>query len=189
MLAGRICAKRIGVANGELVRVETRIGHFIVKAWVTEGIRPGVVACSHHMGRWKTAESGQRQMMATVQLGREGSRWMLRREQGVQPYESADADTQRIWWTDSGVHQNLTFPVQPDPISGMHCWHQAVRVRKAEANDRYGDISVDIAKSREAYKEWMAKTRPASTHSPDGSRRPYWMMRPLKPSREVYKLP
>ena len=111
------------------------------------------------------------------------------REQGVHPYESRDADTQRIWWTDSGVHQNLTFPVQPDPISGMHCWHQAVRVRKAEPSDQYGDISVDIAKSREAYKEWMAKTRPASTHSPDGTRRPYWMMRPLKPSREIYRLP
>ncbi|HEX9502409.1 MAG TPA: molybdopterin dinucleotide binding domain-containing protein, partial [Thermoanaerobaculia bacterium] len=182
-------ARRIGVATGDLVRIQTKIGHFVVKAWVTEGIRPGVVACSHHMGRWKTAENGQRQMMSTVKLDRDGSRWMLRREQGVQPYESRDADTQRIWWTDSGVHQNLTFPVQPDPISGMHCWHQAVRVKKAEPSDRYGDISVDVAKSREAYKEWMAKTRPASTHSPDGTRRPYWMMRPLKPSREVYRLP
>ena len=184
-----IDAKRISVATGDLVRIETRIGHFVVKAWVTEGIRPGVVACSHHMGRWKTAESGQRQMMSTVKLDRDGSRWMMRREQGVAPYESRDADTQRIWWTDGGVHQNLTFPVQPDPISGMHCWHQAVRVRKAEASDRYADIAVDVAKSREAYKEWMAKTRPASTHSPDGTRRPYWMMRPLKPSKEIYRLP
>jgi hypothetical protein len=61
-------------------------------------------------------------------------------------------------------------------------------VRKAEASDRYGDIVVDAAKSREAYKEWMAKTRPASKYSPDGTRRPYWMLRPLKPSRETYKL-
>jgi hypothetical protein len=64
-----------------------------------------------------------------------------------------------------------------------------VCVKKAETSDRYGDISVDVAKSREAYKEWMAKTRPASTHSPDGTRRPYWMMRPLKPSKEIYRLP
>ncbi|PYQ49145.1 MAG: formate dehydrogenase, partial [Acidobacteria bacterium] len=183
-----IDAKRIGVGNGELIRVETRIGHFIVKAWVTEGIRPGVVACSHHMGRWKTAEHGQRQMMSTVKLDRDGTRWLLRRETGVQPYQSRDADTERIWWTDAGVHQNLTFAVQPDPISGMHCWHQAVRIRKPDPSDQYGDVSVDVAKSREAYKEWMARTRPASTHSPDGTRRPYWMMRPLKPSREVYRL-
>ncbi|HUJ14494.1 MAG TPA: molybdopterin-dependent oxidoreductase [Thermoanaerobaculia bacterium] len=182
-------AKRIGVRAGDLVRVETRIGHFVVKAWVTEGIRPGVVACSHHMGRWKTGDDGQRQMMATVKLDHSGSGWRLQRERGVERYESGDADTGRIWWTDAGVHQNLTFPVQPDPISGMHCWHQAVRVRKAEPGDRYGDISVDAAKSREAYREWMEKTRPASRFSPDGTRRPYWMLRPLKPSRETYKLP
>ncbi|HEX6098217.1 MAG TPA: molybdopterin dinucleotide binding domain-containing protein [Thermoanaerobaculia bacterium] len=182
-------AARIEVRTGDLVRVETRIGHFVVKAWVTEGIRPGVVACSHHMGRWKTSDNGQRQLMATVTLDKQGSGWKLQRERGVGPYESDDPDTQRIWWTDAGVHQNLTFPVQPDPISGMHCWHQAVRIRKAEAGDKYGDISVDVAKSRAAYEEWMTKTRPAASHSPDGTRRPYWMLRPLKPAREVYKLP
>jgi anaerobic selenocysteine-containing dehydrogenase len=182
-------AARIDVKNGDLVRVETRIGHFVVKAWVTEGIRPGVVACSHHMGRWKTADNGQRQMMATVKLDHQGSGWKLQRERGVEPYESSDPDTKRIWWTDAGVHQNLTFPVQPDPISGMHCWHQAVRIQKAGADDKYGDISVDVAKSRAAYEEWLAKTRPAVSHSPDGTRRPYWMLRPLKPAREVYKLP
>ena len=128
-------------------------------------------------------------MMATVKLDRKESVWSLRRERGIEPFESRDADTDRIWWTDSGVHQNLTFAVQPDPISGMHCLHQAVRIRKADPDDRYGDISVDAEKARAAYHEWMAKTRPASSHSPDGSRRPYWMLRPLKPSREVYKLP
>ena len=50
-------AAPLGVATGDLVRVETEIGHFVVKAWVTEGIRPGVVACSHHMGRWKPGET------------------------------------------------------------------------------------------------------------------------------------
>ena len=182
-------AKRIDVTNGELVRVETRIGHFVVKAWVTEGIRPGVVACSHHMGRWKTADHGQRQLMATVTLDRKGTAWKLQRERGVEAYQSRDADTGRIWWTDAGVHQNLTFAVQPDPVSGMHCWHQAVRVRKAEPGDRYGDVSVDVAKSRAIYREWMEKTRTAEKYSPDGTRRPYWMLRPLKPAREVYKLP
>ncbi|HKB80036.1 MAG TPA: molybdopterin dinucleotide binding domain-containing protein, partial [Thermoanaerobaculia bacterium] len=181
-------AKRIGTRTGELVRVETRIGHFVVKAWVTEGIRPGVVACSHHMGRWKSGGEGQRQMMATVDIDRNGSAWTLRRVRGVEPYASSDPDTKRIWWSDAGVHQNLTFAVQPDPISGMHCWHQAVRIRKAERGDHYGDIAVDVAKSRQAYREWMAGTRPASKFSPDGTRRPYWMLRPLKPSRETYRL-
>lgn len=182
-------ARRLGVDTGDLVRVETRIGFFVVKAWVTEGIRPGVVACSHHMGRWKIDEHGQRQAMATVALEREETRWRLRRKKGVEPYQSSDPDTARIWWSDAGVHQNLTFPVQPDPISGQHCWHQAVRVRKAEPGDSYGDISVDTARSREVYQEWLQMTRRADLVSPDGNRRPYWLLRPLKPAREVYRLP
>ena len=100
-------------------------------------------------------------MMATVSLRHEGTRWLLRRERNVEPFASADPDTSRIWWTDAGVHQNLTFPVQPDPVSGMHCWHQAVRVKRAEPGDRYGDVSVDTAKSRAAYAEWLALARPA----------------------------
>jgi hypothetical protein len=141
------------------------------------------------MGRWKLEGPGQRQMMASVSLRHEGTRWLLRRERGVEPFDSADADTSRIWWTDAGVHQNLTFPVQPDPVSGMHCWHQAVRVKRAEPADRYGDVSVDTMKAREAYAEWLKLARPAGGHSPDGTRRPYWLLRPLKPGRETYKLP
>ncbi|HSD90113.1 MAG TPA: molybdopterin dinucleotide binding domain-containing protein, partial [Kofleriaceae bacterium] len=185
-------AKRVGVATGDLVRVETDIGYFVVKAWVTEGIKPGVVACSHHMGRWKLdvqQDRAQRQLSATVGVERAGKKWTMRRRRGVVPYASTDADTQRIWWSDAGVHQNLTFPVHPDPISGMHCWHQAVRVRRAEPDDRYADIVVDTEKSRTVYADWLARTRSAAKVSPDGTRRPYWLLRPLKPGREVFALP
>jgi anaerobic selenocysteine-containing dehydrogenase len=183
-------AARLGVGTGDLVRVITKIGFFVVKAWVTEGIKPGVVACSHHMGRWKLSDTeGQRQLMRTVGLGREDTAWRLTTTGQVHPFESSDPDTSRIWWKDAGVHQNLTFPVQPDPISGMHCWHQAVRIESARPGDRDGDIRVDTARSREVYLDWLQRTRPASRHSPDGTRRPYWMLRPLKPSREAYKLP
>ena len=187
-----IDADRLGVITGDLIRVETEIGYFVLKAWVTEGIRPGVVACSHHMGRWKlegAERRGQRQSMATVGLDRDGRRWSMRRKQGVTPFSSDDPDTRRVWWSDAGVHQNLTFPVHPDPISGMHCWHQAVRVCRAEPADRHADIHVDTAKSRAAYNQWMTRTRSAEQVSPDGTRRPYWLLRPLKPGREVYALP
>ncbi|TMQ17661.1 MAG: formate dehydrogenase, partial [Deltaproteobacteria bacterium] len=185
-------AARLGVATGDLVRVETELGHFVVKAWVTEGIRPGVVACSHHMGRWKLdaqGDRGQRQLSATVAIERAGTAWTMRRQRGVEPYASTDRDTARIWWSDAGVHQNLTFPVHPDPISGMHCWHQAVRVRRAEPGDRHADIVVDTARSRAVYQQWLARTRPAPQVSPDGTRRPYWLLRPLKPDRAAYALP
>ena len=176
-------AGRLVVRTGDLVRVETAIGHFVLKAWVTEGIRPGVVACSHHMGRWKPHGHGQRQVMATVALSREGSRWSLRRKAGVGPYPSDDADTLRIWWSDAGVHQNLTFPVHPDPVSGQHCWHQAVRVRPAEPGDENGDVVVDTARAHEIYRQWLGRARRATEHSADGTRRPYWLLRPLKPTR------
>ena len=144
------------------------IGCKACMAWITEGIRPGVVACSHHMGRWRTTEQsgGAGGMMATVDLQRDADDWSMRRVKSVQPYASSDPDTQRIWWSDTGVHQNLTFPVHPDPISGMHCWHQAVRVVPAGPQDRAGDISVDTAKAREVYAQWLTMTRPAGQASP-----------------------
>jgi len=61
----------------------------------------------------------------------------------------------------SGSIQNLTFPVHPDPISGMPLLASVVRVKKALPEDSYGDISVDTQKSREVYKQWLEMTRPA----------------------------
>ena len=185
-------AARLGVAKtGDLVKVATVIGHFVARCWITEGIRPGVVACSHHMGRWRPEQQqgGVGGMMATVDLQREGGDWTMRRVRPVAPYESSDPDTQRIWWSDTGVHQNLIFPVHPDPVSGMHCWHQAVRVTPAGPDDRAGDISVDTDAAREVYLDWLKKTRPAGQISPDGLRRPTWLMRPLKPATEHFVIP
>jgi hypothetical protein len=186
-------ASRLGIRRtGDLIRVETDIGYLVAKAWITEGIRPGVVACSHHMGRWKL--TGHRQvsaggMMATVDLQHGDDGWAMHATDRVKPYQSGDPDTARIWWSDTGVHQNLTFPVHPDPISGMHCWHQAVRVRPARPGDAHGDIAVDTAKARDIYQQWMAQTRPAGHVSPDGTRRPRWLMRPLKPTPAASALP
>ena len=186
-------ASRLGIGRtGDLIRVETGIGYFVAKAWITQGIRPGVVACSHHMGRWKLTGHSQVSpggMMATVDLNHGDDGWTMRATARVGPYPSADPDTSRIWWSDTGVHQNLTFPVHPDPISGMHCWHQAVRVSPARPGDGHGDIAVDTARARAVYQQWMRGTRPAGHVSPDGTRRPRWLMRPLKPAAAAFALP
>ncbi len=201
-------AGRLGVASGDLVRVETEIGYFIDRAWVTEGIRPGVAACSHHLGRWRlTEDGGGRLSTALVDLTRggvpvvdgpspapaagrdgEGQSWSMRRRKGAGPFASADPDTSRIWWSDVGVHQNLTFPVHPDPVSGMHCWHQKVTIRPAAADDRLGDVHVDTARSMAVYREWLALARGADRVSPDGTRRPYWLLRAYRPQRDAYRL-
>ena len=111
--------------------------------------------------------------------------YRFRRIEGVRPYASRDPDTARIWWTDGGVHQNMTFPVQPDPVSGMHCWHQRVRVERAHAGDCYSDVMVDTNKSMEVYREWLALARPAP--GPDGLRRPLWFARVARPAPECYQ--
>ena len=91
-----------------------------------------------------------------------------------------------MWWSEVGVNQNLTFPVQPDPVSGMHCWHQKVHVTQADPADRYGDVRVDTERAREVYREWAAQTRPAP--GPGGLRRPRWLNRPMRPEDSTWIL-
>ena len=180
-------AHRLGVGTGDLLKVHSEIGYFIDKVWVTEGIRPGVIACSHHLGRWRLQEDtgGERWSTALVDLRQlEPGKWMMRQVHGIRPFKSEDPDSERIWWEDGGVHQNLIFPVQPDFISGQHCWHQKVRVEKTGQTDRYGDIFVDTAKAHEVYKRWLKMTRPAP--GPDNLRRPLWLPRSYKPALEAY---
>lgn len=180
-------AHRSGIATGDLVKVHTRIGYFVTRAWVTEGIRPGVLGMSHHLGRWRLHENegGSRAASSLVRIAREANgRYVMKQVHGARPFQSSDPDSARIWWSEVGVHQNLTFPVQPDPVSGMHCWHQRVRLERAGSGDAYGDIVVDTEEAHRAYKEWMAKTRPAP--GPGGLRRPLWFDRPLRPSAAAY---
>ncbi len=183
-------AERLEFETGALARVNTEIGYFVIRVWVTEGIRPGIVACSHHLGRWRLSKEngGERWSTAHVDFKNVGEgQWFMRQIEGIGPFESDDPDSQRIWWKESGVHQNLTFPVHPDPVSGMHCWHQKVRVETAGADDRYGDVFVDTRKSHEVYLEWLKKARPAE--GTNALRRPLWMPRPVKPAAETYRVP
>ncbi|MGE3167134.1 MAG: molybdopterin-dependent oxidoreductase [Planctomycetota bacterium] len=181
-------AARHGIADGDLVRVETAIGHFVNRARLTDAIRPGVLGCSHHMGRWRLENGPGSAWSAPVVRIEEldEHRRRLRVIEPVAPFASADPDTQRIWWRETGVNQNLAFPVQPDPASGMHCWHQVVKLSRAHPDDRYGDVVVDLRKSKEHCEAWLAKARPAP--GPGGLRRPLWIPRPVRPRAEAYRL-
>ncbi|MFC4004008.1 molybdopterin-dependent oxidoreductase [Prauserella oleivorans] len=182
-------AARHGVVTDDLVRVNTEIGYFVARVWVTEGIRPGVCALSHHMGRWRLHPGeGSRWTTGMVELSHPDGEhtWLLRHRGGIGPFDSADPDSGRIDWTDPGVHQNLAFPVHPDPDSGMHCWLQKVRLEHAHPDDRYGDVYVDTRRSAEVYREWLAKAR--ADVGPGGQRRPEFMMRPLAPTRRAYRV-
>jgi len=180
-------AKKLGVQTGDILRINTEIGYFVDKVWVTEGMKPGVVACSHHLGRWRRPHDakGNRWAVNTVSIENDGNGgWKMQTIGDIKPFKSSDPDSSRIFWGDGGVHQNITFPVHPDPISGMHCWHQKVRLEKPQEGDKYGDIFVDTKKSFEVYKKWLAMTRPAP--GPNGLRRPLWLKRALRPADETF---
>lgn len=186
-------AQRLGVKAGDLIRVDTEIGYFVDKVWITEGIKPGIIAMSHHLGRWRLQEnrgvnSGMSNLAQLSEDGKGGHE--LNIVHGARAWNSADPDTSRIWWEEVGVHQNLTHAVHPDPVSGAHCWLQkATSVRKANSKEKYGEVWVDTNRSMAVYGEWVQLTRSAVDHSPDGLRRPLWLKRPLKPVVEAYKLP
>ncbi len=200
-------AAQRGVKSGDLIRVSTRIGHFVARAWVTEGIRPDVVACSHHMGRWRidigasTPGAVDAQARSSESLGADRwssapvrvehhapGQWRVRRTGDVGPFESSDPDSSRVFWSAGGVHQNLAFAVQPDPISGMHCWHQVVTVEIAHGEDRFGDVEVDTTKARAVYLEWLelARARRAAA-PPTDLHRPEWFARAVRPSAKAYR--
>jgi anaerobic selenocysteine-containing dehydrogenase len=180
-------AARHGLATGDLVRLTTSIGYFVPRVWVTEGIRPGVCALSHHMGRWRLHDTeGSRWSQGLVDITHPNGpdSFRLRYRGGIAPFKSDDPDSQRIWWTDPGVHQNLAFAVQPDPWSGQQCWLQKVRMTPAQSDDQYGDVWVDTARSMAVYREWLTRTR--TTLGPGGQRRPEFFMRPVKPRRRAF---
>ncbi|MFK7929779.1 MAG: molybdopterin-dependent oxidoreductase [Myxococcota bacterium] len=185
-------ANRLGVVTGDLLRIDTEIGWFVDRAWVTEGIKPGIIAISHHLGRWRLQDDAgvNKQGSSLVDIDQGEHEHHLTVRKGAEAWTSVDPDTARIWWKTVGVHQNLTHAVHPDPVSGGHCWLQKAKsVRKAKPDEPYGSVHVDTRKSMEVYQEWLALTRPASTHSPNGTRRPRWLKRPLKPTVKAYELP
>ncbi|MBI4573378.1 MAG: molybdopterin-dependent oxidoreductase [candidate division NC10 bacterium] len=183
-------AERLGIQTGELVKVHTEVGYFVNKVWVTEGIRPGVIACSHHLGRWRLQPdgAGERWSTALAEISHPApGQLLLRYREGIRPFKSDDPDSGRIWWDEAGVHQNLAFAVHPDPVSGQHCWHQKVRVEMTSPPDRYGDVFVDTNRSMAVYREWLRLTRPAP--GPDNLRRPLELLRAYRPAPEAYWFP
>ena len=79
-------AKKLGVRTGDLMKVHTEIGYFVLHAWVTEGLTPGVVACSHHLGRWRINKEDQVERMSSawVDLKEVGKgQWKMRQLESV----------------------------------------------------------------------------------------------------------
>lgn len=134
-------AAKLGVKTGDLVRVESAVGHLVTKAYVTEGIHPKVVSIPTGFGHW---EYGR---LATLRL---------KDKKGEASHGQDDPDLNNVWWDDKGVHPNNIIPVVADPIGGSQGWYDTVvKVTKAGPNDKYGDSEGNWEKHVAAYKETM----------------------------------
>lgn len=105
-------AKGLGIKTGDKIKVKSSIGEITTTANVTEGVVPGVVAISHHLGHW---EYGRYASGKTAPLA-----------------EGEDPDLKLKPWNTYGVHPNWIIPNSSDPINGQHRWMDTVvKVTKA----------------------------------------------------------
>ncbi len=103
-----------GIKDGEAVKVSSQQGEITTTVHLTEGIVPGVIAISHHLGRQHSGVYGSGKTSPTPGGA------------------SADPDAKNIWWDKHGNHPNVIIPNWSDPISGTQRWMDTVvRVKKA----------------------------------------------------------
>ncbi len=204
-------AEKLGIKRGDAVKVQIedtltgiKSGYFIAMAVPTEATRPGVLACSHHAGRWKLKDSveipGFEHDLGIMSLGapkyemtNDGKVGTMKPTGAIVPhhvwqFKEYNKDLDNIWWDGlSGAWQNAVAPCHPDPIAGNHGWHQKVTIEKASADDKIGDIKVDYENNFKVYQGWRDQlTRPLAPG--DKWRRPYHIKRPVKPSQKAYKV-
>ena len=162
--AGSTRATPSGSASttGDLVRVDDRDRPLRDQgAGSPRASGPGVVACSPPHGPLAAAASDERQRAgrpALVDL--DASR--RRHAGGCASVHGRRAVRERRPGLARGSGGatpacTRTSPSRCSPTrqSGMHCWHQKVRVRPAEPGDRYGDIFVDTpARARSTASGW-----------------------------------
>jgi len=124
-----------------------------------------------------------------AEMTMDGKVGTLKYVEGIKPFKpwqfpEYNKDADNIWWDGlSGSWQNAVAPTHPDPISGMHCWHQKVILEPAQPGDKIGDIHVEYENNFKTYQAWRDDlTRPLN--SSDKLRRPPHIKRPWVPLSE-----
>ena len=209
-------AEKLGIKRGDAIRVNVTdtvsgldSGYFVGMAVPTEATRPGVLACSHHAGRWKLKNAvnipGFEHELGIMGVGaplyemtNDGKVGTLKPTEGIQKrhaghnlwqFKEFNKDLDNIWWDGlSGAWQNAVAPSHPDPIAGNHAWHLKVIIEKAQPSDKIGDIYVNYENNFKVYQAWRDKlTRPLDHN--DTERRPWFIKRPAVPlSKKAYEV-
>ena len=122
----------------------------------------------------------------TAELQMDGKEGKLKYIKGITPFKTErfaeyNRDSGNIWWDGlSGSWQNAVAAPHPDPISGMHCWHQKVILEAAQPGDKIGDIYVNYENNFKIYQGWRDQlTRGLDENST--KRRPQHIKRPWVP--------
>jgi anaerobic selenocysteine-containing dehydrogenase len=99
-------ARGLGIGDGDRIRVRSHIDEITTTARVTEGIIPGVIAISYHLGREESGRyaSGKKSPFA----------------------HDNDPDLKFKWWNKYGVHPNWVIPNTVDPVNGQQRWMDTV---------------------------------------------------------------
>lgn len=106
-----VTALKLGIKTGDKVHVQSSVDSIITRAFITDGIIPGIVGIANHCGHWQYGRyaSGKRSPFGSKK----------------------DNDVKKIWWKDRGMHPNWIIRNSPDPIAGQWCMSdQVVTVAK-----------------------------------------------------------
>ncbi|MFA6191610.1 MAG: molybdopterin-dependent oxidoreductase [Sulfurimonas sp.] len=125
----------------------------------------------------------------TAELQMDGKEGKLKYIEGIKPFHAErfanyNRDSGNIWWDGlSGSWQNAVAAPHPDPVSGMHCWHQKVILEPAQKGDKIGDIHVNYENNFKVYQGWRDQlTRGLDENST--IRRPRHLARPWVPQTD-----
>ncbi|HWI51543.1 MAG TPA: molybdopterin-dependent oxidoreductase [Symbiobacteriaceae bacterium] len=113
ILMNPIDAKRLGLKDGDKVKVTSKVDSKVFNLQLTEGVMPGTVGSGWGPGHWEYGAFATAGEGVTAEM------------------KAADPDYGRIWWKDRGTLTNwLPAPVT-DPIGGAQEWATPVKIEKA----------------------------------------------------------
>jgi len=122
--------RKLGIRDGDLVRVTSKAGYLVTRAHLTQTVRPEVVAMHRDGGHWA---------IGGVASGKAGPKHEDARA-------NLDADiAHNLWWSDPGVHPMDIILSAFDEKGGGAAMASAVRVTKADRMDKYGTVKVDVS--------------------------------------------
>jgi len=110
-LLNRKTARKLKIKEGDKIILESSVGKLELKAHITEGVHPDVVAISNSLGHWEYGHIAR-----------------------AEPFKSDDPDTKFIWWKKAGkgTNPNWLIPLRLDSLGKGQAWMDTkVTVKKA----------------------------------------------------------